>query len=297
MADDFLTAITQRLRESGAKLKSGRGVDATLKGLVSEVKRTQDKIVNQDRPKSKPRTRQQQVGYKPTEFDEYDAARQKLIDFFSMNTPDIENKNDVITSAVNQVAREQRESNYKTPAATPAPKATQAAPPAQAAPSFDGEALRNILLSSEQVPSPETAPRSPSPQMREVGGDKRPPMELQMERQSAPEQETLPSDDITKAMGEPTGNALSYEPVEDERQPSAPIGNVSTEIGEAPEKPTVSEDRMMSLFKTSTGTRFNPKSKADAGRMAQLRSFVESNPDVLNKSDVGASLAFYRTLK
>ena len=62
-------------------------------------------------------------------------------------------------------------------------------------------------------------------------------------------------------------------------------------------QPTVSEDRLSSLFKTSTGTPFNPQSRVDKARMGQLRSFVESNPDVLKKSDVGASLAFYRTLK
>ena len=60
--------------------------------------------------------------------------------------------------------------------------------------------------------------------------------------------------------------------------------------------PEISEDRMSALFRKTTGTDFNPKSRVDKERMAQLTSFIEENPERLNKSDTKIALDFYRTL-
>ena len=106
----------------------------------------------------------------------------------------------------------------------------------------------------------------------------------------------VPKDDI-RAMNQPTGNALSFEPVADEKTPSAPMGNVSTEIGE-PAQVELDETRMAQLYRKTTGAEYNPEvSKAAREKMAQLKSFVSSNPDMLNKSDTRIALDFYKTLK
>ena len=60
--------------------------------------------------------------------------------------------------------------------------------------------------------------------------------------------------------------------------------------------PEISEDRMSALFRKTTGTNFDPKSKADKARMAELTSFIEQDPERLNKSDTKIALDFYRTL-
>ena len=60
--------------------------------------------------------------------------------------------------------------------------------------------------------------------------------------------------------------------------------------------PEISEDRMSALFRKTTGTDFNPKSRVDKERMAQLTSFIEEDPERLNKSDTKIALDFYRTL-
>jgi hypothetical protein len=117
---------------------------------------------------------------------------------------------------------------------------------------------------------------------------------------TAPVPAAAPQDDI-RSMIEATGNALSSEPVADEQPATAPMGNVSTEIG-APKAapaaaPEISEDRMSALFRKTMGTAFDPKSKMDIGKMNQLREFVSGNPDLLNKSDTKIALDYYRTLK
>jgi hypothetical protein len=117
---------------------------------------------------------------------------------------------------------------------------------------------------------------------------------------TAPVPAAAPQDDI-RSMIEATGNALSSEPVADEQPATAPMGNVSTEIG-APKAapaaaPEISEDRMSALFRKTMGTSFDPKSKMDASKMSQLREFVSGNRDLLNKSDTKIALDYYRTLK
>ncbi|MFN4909435.1 MAG: hypothetical protein ACK5H0_10440 [Bacteroidota bacterium] len=252
----------KRSAESGFDVQYSQKYAApTLEKLVSDVKAKQEKISGLTR-KEKPKTRAEAASRATRDddrlFADYDASRQRLIDFFgsTLNTPKgVEDKNKAITDIVNQVSREQREAGYETPeaapAAEPAPKATQPAPPTESAAPMESESMLQALSEAPPVQPAETAPRTA---------------------------------DVEAAYKEiEAGNVPKAIPVDEETL--------------EPTKPQVDEGRLKSLFKTSTGTTFNPKSKADAGRMAQLRSFVESNPEVLNKSDVGASLAFYRTLK
>ena len=114
-------------------------------------------------------------------------------------------------------------------------------------------------------------------------------------RQEGPVASTEPQDDI-RSMVEATGNALSAEPVLDEPTISEPIGNVSTDLGPPKAKVVIDENRMSALFRKTTGTNFDPKSKADKARMAELTSFIEQDPERLNKSDTKIALDFYRTL-
>jgi hypothetical protein len=61
--------------------------------------------------------------------------------------------------------------------------------------------------------------------------------------------------------------------------------------------PVIDEARMAALFRKTTGTAFDPKSRVDKARMADLTSFIEQDPERLNKSDTKIALDFYRTLK
>lgn len=291
--DEFINAIMERTGAAGFDTQYSKKYQAPeLKKRASDVLGKQANIASKDRPAKRERkSRSESVRLTSEEqaFKEYDDARQKLIDFFSssLNTPKgMDDKDKVITDIVNQVSRERREAGYKTPAAAPAesptpaaepePKVIEAAAPPQAAPAPErAEMIPMMEEKSEVISSAGERRTEPEPQQsRRERRDER--LERKFDREGV------------STLSDMAGGA-EFTPVADTETPAA--------FTEEIEKPTVSEDRMMSLFKTSTGTRFNPKSKADAGRMAQLRSFVESNPDVLNKSDVGASLAFYRTLK
>jgi hypothetical protein len=274
-AEDFLNAIMERTGAAGFDTQYSKKYQAPeLEKRIANVKEKQDKIASMARPQKRERkTRSESVRLTSDEqaFKDYDDARKSLATFFaeSLNTPKgVSDKNKAIMDVVDQVSREQREAGYKTeaapaaapaatPAAEPAPKATQATPPTQAA------------------PAPERAEMIPS-----YGRDEAAIAEMEA-AQNKPTSATL-----SDMMG-----GAEFTPVEDSETPAAFTEKVE------PPKPTVSEDRLSSLFKTSTGTPFNPQSRVDKARMGQLRSFVESNPDVLKKSDVGASLAFYRTLK
>jgi hypothetical protein len=61
-------------------------------------------------------------------------------------------------------------------------------------------------------------------------------------------------------------------------------------------KPVIDENRLMGLFRKTTGTAFDPKSKMDRARLEELTSFIEQDPERLNKSDTKIALDFYRTL-
>jgi hypothetical protein len=280
-AEDFLNAIMERTGAAGFDTQYSKKYQAPeLEKRIANVKEKQDKIASMARPQKRERkTRSESVRLTPDEqaFKDYDDARQSLATFFaeSLNTPKgVSDKNKAIMDVVDQVSREQREAGYKTeaapaaapaatPAAEPAPKATQATPPTQAA------------------PAPERAEMIPS-----YGRDEAAIAEMGAAQNKSP---SYGRDEAAIAEMEAAQN----------KSPSYGRDEAAIAEMEAAQnkQPTVSEDRLSSLFKTSTGTPFNPQSRVDKARMGQLRSFVESNPDVLKKSDVGASLAFYRTLK
>jgi hypothetical protein len=57
-----------------------------------------------------------------------------------------------------------------------------------------------------------------------------------------------------------------------------------------------SEDRMAAVFRKANGGDFDPKSRMDREKMAQLKSVMDSNPDLANASDNKIALAWYKTL-
>jgi hypothetical protein len=57
--------------------------------------------------------------------------------------------------------------------------------------------------------------------------------------------------------------------------------------------PAATDNRMKSLFKTATGTPFDPNSSADRKRWAELKSFLAEVPESDSLSDVKLALKFY----
>jgi hypothetical protein len=87
-----------------------------------------------------------------------------------------------------------------------------------------------------------------------------------------------------------------------EAAPAAPVAAAPAPAPamaeEAPvAKPVIDENRLMGLFRKTTGTAFDPQSKVDRARLEELTSFIEQDPERLNKSDTKIALDFYRTLK
>ena len=54
------------------------------------------------------------------------------------------------------------------------------------------------------------------------------------------------------------------------------------------------ERDMDALFTKATGTSFEPKSRVDVARKAELEDFLKSNPDLAGKSDTQVALQWYR---
>lgn len=129
----------------------------------------------------------------------------------------------------------------------------------EATPQFDGEALSRALIEAAPVRPAEAAPDS-----GEVGAPRTPEVEAAYKEIEAGTVQKAPIVDESK---------LEAGPVE------------------------LDEDRMAQLYRKTTGSVYNPEvSKAAREKMAQLKSFVSSNPDMLNKSDTRIALDFYRTL-
>jgi hypothetical protein len=263
MADySSLEAIEKRIVESGRPMT--RAEASTLAPLRTKRRKDEEAMAEQSRPKTRAEaaTRMKQATA-PAEADRYKGLR------------DVAAK---VGEAVLDTATQGMYSATKL-----------AAPAVESAVEFLGressQPVRNraeaaTYMKNRQTPATST-PESPVPA-------------------TAPVPAAAPQDDI-RSMIEATGNALSSEPVADEQPATAPMGNVSTEIG-APKAapaaaPEISEDRMSALFRKTMGTAFDPKSRMDIGKMNQLREFVSGNPDLLSKSDTKIALDYYRTLK
>lgn len=244
---DFMAAFTQKLRERGFD-PSYTGYGGGLDKSVQELATAQEKIKGKPRIDTEALKKKKGRGWlsslTPDErqtiaaYGEYDAARENIASRAAetLNTPKgaTMSRQEATRSAVDELARAQREQQYAAPATStpesPVPATAPTTPEtATTSPEFDGEALSRALIEAPPVPAPELAPR-----------------EL----------------------------------------PATP----------KPAAAELPEDRMNALFRKTMGTSFDPKSKMDIGKMQQLRAFVSSNPDVLNKSDTKIALDFYRTL-
>lgn len=79
--------------------------------------------------------------------------------------------------------------------------------------------------------------------------------------------------------------------------PSATMAEAPTSTEAMPPKatPVIDDNRLMGLFSKTMGTEFDPKSRLDRSKLDELRGFVESNPDMLGKSDTKIALDYYRS--
>lgn len=272
MADEFLDAIMQRSAGAGFDIQySNKYARPTLEKLAADVRSKMDTASKTDLPaKRKRTTRSESVKLTPEEqaYKDYDDARQKLTTFLgeTLNTPKgVSDENAALTDIVNAVSRGRREQQYAAPATStpespvPAPSATPTpAPTPTAAPEMsEAESTGYAKLES-----------SMSPDGVEIGT--RPPETVKLESSMFPEGVEVAATTPSTAMAEAPTKAA---PVE------------------------LDENRMAQLYRKTTGSVYNPEvSKAAREKMAQLKSFVSSNPEMLNKSDTKIALDFYRTL-
>jgi len=281
---DFMDAFAQKLRERGFD-PTYTGYGGGLDKSIQELTEAQGKIKGKPRIDTEALKKKKGRGWlaslTPEErqtvaaYGEYDAARENLASRAAetLNTPKgaTMSRQEATQSAVDELARAQREQQYAAPA-TSTPESPVPTPASSTG--FNGEDLRRALIEAPPVPSPMTAPRE-----SDVAA-------LRKELLGAPPvqpAETAPRESDALA---------AYEDIETGNAPKAII--VDESETQAPE---ISEDRMSALFRKTMGTAFDPKSKMDASKMNQLREFVGSNPDLLNKSDTKIALDYYRTLK
>ena len=277
MADEFLDAIMQRTGDAGFDIQySNKYARPTLEKLAADVRSTMDVASKTDRPTKRKRKRSESVRLTPEEqaYKDYDDARQKLTAFLgeTLNTPKgVSDENAALTDIVNAVSRGRREQQYAAPATS-----TPASP--VPTPAYDQRITSEVRAGDEKIEGlgyQKNTPSSPYAKLEsamfpdgvEVGT--RPPETVKLESNMFPEGVEVAA--------------------------TAP----STTMAESPTpaaKPVIDEARMASLFRKTTGTNFNPKSRVDKERMAQLTSFIEEDPERLNKSDTKIALDFYRTL-
>ena len=268
MADEFLDAIMQRTGDAGFDIQySNKYARPTLEKLAANVRSKMDVASKTNRPAKRERkSRSESVRLTPEEqaYKDYDDARQKLTTFLgeTLNTPKgVSDENATLTEIVNAVSKGRREQQYAAPATStpesPVPAPVPAPTPTAASAPTMSEAESTGYAKLESAMSPDGV---------EVGT--RPPETARLES-------SIFRDGVEVAATTP-----------------------STAMAESPPKakPVIDEARMASLFRKTTGTDFNPKSRVDKERMSQLTSFVEQDTDMLNKSDTRIALDFYKTL-
>lgn len=116
------------------------------------------------------------------------------------------------------------------------------------------------------TPRAESAARERASAYRETGGSQRSPLDRQMTAPVAPP--------VTR-------EAEGTQQFPAERQAKAPAAT---------------ERDINAFFETATGTPFNPKSRVDIARKAELEDFLKSKPELAGKSNVQASLQWYRQM-
>lgn len=275
---DFMAAFNKRYSEGGFDPQYQRDVSKKVAALSQGAKG----IASKKRPKLRQtgmgsfdpetgaRASEEQLGA-VKQFQDYDAMREELAGYLAGNVYDRGKRPDMeqARKIVDDFAKAQREQQYAAPATS-----TPASP--VPTPAYDQRITSEVRAGDEKIEGlgyQKNTPSSPyaklesamSPDGVEVGT--RPPETARLES-------SIFRDGVEVAA-------------------TAPPTAVAESPAAAPELP---EDRMNALFRKTMGTAFDPKSKMDAGKMQQLRAFVSSNPDALNKSDTKIALDFYRTL-
>jgi len=294
MSDEFLDAIMNRTGSAGFDIQySNKYARPTLEKLAADVRSKMDTASKTNRPAKRERTtRSESVKLTPEEqaYKDYDDARQKLTTFLgeTLNTPKgISDENAALTEIVNSVSRGRREQQYATPAATPA-----------AAPA--SKSTTSLMDRAEKGPYPATPNQQPILDRAEKGPyPANPDQGSVMDR--AQKAEMIPSygrSDEAIAEMEAARNQPTSAPSPSYGRSDEAIAEMEAARNQAPKAaPVIDEARMAALFRKTTGTAFDPKSRVDKARMADLTSFIEQDPERLNKSDTKIALDFYRTLK
>ena len=299
MADEFLDAIMQRTGDAGFDIQySNRFARPTLEKLASDVKATQDKIANLNRPKpKKPKTRAEavsQASRKPTTeeqlFRDYDAARQKLAIFLgeTLNTPKgVPDEMAALTGIVDAVSRGRREQSQE--------KIKQERSAAEDK-EFEDRFGVPIPATTEQAPTP--TPVEPS-----KPASVEPTAKVELTPMMGGESQTISSagerrSDQTETAPQESATSLSDMFGGKEYTPVGAGDNLAPVFTEERKAPELDENRMAQLYRKTTGAEYNPEvSKAAREKMAQLKAFVSTNPEMLNKSDTRIALDFYKSLK
>jgi hypothetical protein len=81
-----------------------------------------------------------------------------------------------------------------------------------------------------------------------------------------------------------------------DRQMTAPVAPAAAPAPAPAAAPAATERDINAFFETATGTPFNPKSRVDIARKAELEDFLKSKPELAGKSNVQASLQWYRQM-
>jgi hypothetical protein len=274
MSDEFLDAIMNRTGSAGFDVQySNKYARPTLEKLAADVRSKMDTASKTNRPAKRERTtRSESVKLTPEEqaYKDYDDARQKLTAFLgsTLNTPKgISDKNVALTEIVNAVSKGRREQQYAAPATSTPESPVPATAPVPAA------------TTGQAVPATATA-TTPANQSTE-----------------APSPSYGRSDEAIAEM-EAARNQPTSAPSPSYGRSDEAIAEMEAARNQAPKAaPVIDEARMAALFRKTTGTAFDPKSRVDKARMADLTSFIEQDPERLNKSDTKIALDFYRTLK
>lgn len=269
MANEFLDAIMQRAASTGFDTQySNKYARPTLEKLAADVRAKMDIASKTDRPATRKRLvnqRSQILKLTPEEqaYKNYDDARQKLTTFLgeTLNTPKgVSDGKAALTEIVNAASRAQREQQYAAPQY-----------------SSTSETARSPMEQKTTAAAPMPAAPTEAPAKPEFDGSA---LASAMEKAPA----------VQPAEKAPTEAAAmeAYKTIEAGQAPKATVVS---------EQPTaeVPEDRLMGLFRKTMGSEFDPKSRMDRSKLDDLRSFVSSNPDALNKSDTKIALDYYRS--
>ena len=288
---DFMAAFNKRYSEGGFDPQYQRDVSKKVaalsqgaKGIASKKrpKLRQTGIGSFD-PETGARASEEQLGAEK-QFRDYDAMREELAGYLSGNMYDRGKRPNMeqARKIVDDFAKAQREQQYAAPA-TSTPES-----PVPAA-----------------VPSARTTPYQRATADVKAGDVKIEGLGYQNNAPEMSEAESTGYAKLESAMS-PDGVEVGTRPPETARLESSIFRDgvevaattPSTAMAESPPKakPVIDEARMASLFRKTTGTDFNPKSRVDKERMSQLTSFVEQDTDMLNKSDTRIALDFYKTL-